>query len=151
MLQIIAIICVTHVLKTFRFRFRTFRWLEHTTPIFIALKTLKNCDLYIYQLAIHMFRHHRNLLPSNLPSISFINQSDIQNYNTRHVSDLHIAPTNTKLAGNTITTQGPIILNNMNAALKNCKSLATFKTCLKKYILDQYSSEIYNNMYASIV
>ena len=82
-------------------------WLEHTTPIFIALKTLKIHDLY--QLAIHMFRHHRNLLPLDLSSISFINQSDIHNYNTRHVSDLHIAPTNTKLAGNTITTQGPII------------------------------------------
>ena len=99
-----------------------------------------------------MFRHHLNLLlPSDLPSISFINQSDIHNYNTRHVSDLHIAPTNTKLAGNTITTQGPIIWNNMNAALKNFESLATFKTCLKKYILDQYSSEIYNNMHGSIV
>ena len=97
-----------------------------------------------------MFRHHRNLLPSDLPSISFINQSDIHNYNTRHVSDLHIAPTNTKLAGNTITTQWSIIWNNMNAALKNCKSLATFKTCLKRYILHQYSSEIYNNMYESI-
>ena len=53
-----------------------------------------------------MFRHHRNLLPLDLPSISFINQSDIHNYNTRHVSDLHIAPTNT---GNTITTQGPFL------------------------------------------
>ena len=89
-----------------------------------------------------MFRHHRNLLPSDLPTISFINQSDIHNYITRHVSDLHIAPTNTKLAGNTITTQGPIVWNNMNAGLKNCTSLATFKTCLKKYIFDQYSSEI---------
>ena len=81
-----------------------------------------------------MFRHHRNLLPLDLPSISFTNQSDIHSYNTRHVSDLHIAPANGKLEGNTITTQGPItIWNNMNAALKNRKSLAIFKTCLKKY------------------
>ena len=36
----------------------------------------------------------------------------------RHVSDLHIAPTNTNLAGNTITIQKPIIWNNMNATLK---------------------------------
>ena len=100
-------------------------WLEHTTPIFIALKELRIRDFYIYQLAIH--RHHRNLPPLDLPSISFINQSDIHNYNTRHVSDLHIALTNTKLAGNTITTQGPIIWNNMNAALKNYKSLVIIK------------------------
>ena len=99
-----------------------------------------------------MFWHQHNLLPLDLPSISLINQSEIHNYNnTGHVSDLHIASRNTKLAGNTITTQGPIIWNNMNVALKNCKSLASFKTCLKKYNLDQYSSKIYNNMYASIV
>ena len=72
-------------------------------------------------MVIHMFRHHWNLLPLDLPSISFIKQSDIHNYNTRHVSDLHIAPTNTKLAGNTVTTRGPIIWNKMmKAALKNC-------------------------------
>ena len=118
-------------------------WLEHTRPIFIALKTLKIRGLYIYQLVIHMFRHHRNLLPFRSP-FNLVHQpiGYSQLYNTRHVYDLHIAPTNTKLAGNTITTQGPIIWNNMNAALKNCKSLATFKTCLKKYILDQYSSDL---------
>ena len=78
-------------------------------------------------------------------------KTDIHNYNTRHVSDLHIAPTDTKLAENTFTTQGPIIWNKMNAALKNCKSLAMFKTCLKKYIIDQYSSEVCNSMYVSII
>ena len=68
---------------------------------------------------IHMFRHHRKLLPLDLPSISFINQSDIHNYNTRHVSDLHIAPTNPKLARNAITTQGPIIWNTPLSKIAN--------------------------------
>ena len=43
-----------------------------------------------------------------------------------------------------------ITWNDMNVALKNCESLAMFKTCLKKFILDQYCSEIYNNIHASI-
>ena len=37
-----------------------------------------------------------------------------------------------KLAEQNISTQGPIIWNNNNASLKNCKSLASFKTCLEK-------------------
>ena len=91
---------------------------------FYKLKKLQIRDLYIYQLAVHMFKYHHNLLLLYLPSISFIKQSDTHNYNTRHISNLHIAPTNTKLAENTIKTQGPIIWNKTNDALKNCKSLA---------------------------
>ena len=101
--------------------------LEHTTPLFIALKKLKIRDLYIYRLAIHMFRHHQNTFrsPFNLVHQP-IGYSQLQHATRFRCSYC------TKLAGKTITTQGPIIWNNMNAALKNCKSLAIFKTCLKK-------------------
>ena len=43
-----------------------------------------------------------------------------------------------------------ITWNDINVALKNCESLAMFKTRLKKFILDHYCSEIYNNIHASI-
>ena len=113
---------------------------------FYRLKKLKIRDLYIYQLTINMFRHHSNLLPLDLPSISFINQSDIHNYNTRHVSDLHIAPSNTNWQK--IPSQ---FWNKVNAALKNCKSLATFKTCLKYIFLINIALKSTNIMYVSIV
>lgn len=126
-------------------------WLEHTTPLFIALNKLKIRDLYTYQLAIHMYRIHHKLLPNDLPTFTFTIRSDIHRYNTRHASDLHIAPTDTKLAENTINTQGPIIWNIMNDNIKKCYSLPMFKTHVKNYILASYSSEICNNEYASII
>ena len=62
--------------------------------------------------------------------------------------DLHISPTNSLLANNTIRTQGPIIWNwnTLNHNIKTCRSLASFKNSLKKHILGQYNSEVTNNM-----
>ena len=98
-----------------------------------------------------MYRYHHDLLPSDLPDYHFINQSEIHNYSTRQAQDLHITPTNTMLAQNTIKTQGPIIWNTLKKSIKNCSSLATFKSALKKHIFGQYDSELTNNEYASIV
>ena len=63
----------------------------------------------------------------------------------------HIVPTNTQLAKNTIKTQGPLIWNTLNTHIKNSASLDQFKKSLKKHILNQYTSEIYNNEYASLM
>ena len=83
---------------------------------------------------------------------AFTIRSDFHRYNTRHASDLHIAPiSDTKLAENTINAQGPIIWNIMNDNIKKCYSLPMFKTHVKNYILANYSSEISNNEYASII
>ena len=98
-----------------------------------------------------MYRYHHDLLPPDLPNVSFTTQSEIHNYNTRQAFNLHIAPTNTQLANNTIKIQGPLIWNTMNISIKNCASLGIFKKSLKKHIFDQYTSEIYNNEYASIM
>ena len=64
--------------------------------------------------------------------------------------DLHIDPTNTKLAKNTIKTQGPMIWNSINKRIKNCNSLVSFKKSFKKFILDQYESNVTTNKYATL-
>ena len=38
-------------------------WLEHSTPLFLSLNKLKICNIYTYQLAVHMYHYHHNLLP----------------------------------------------------------------------------------------
>ena len=48
--------------------------------------------------------------------------------------DLHIDPTNTKLAENTIDTQGQMIWNSINKAIRNCCSLFLSKNPLEKII-----------------
>ena len=110
-------------------------WLAHTTPLFISLKKLKFFDIYSYQLATHMYRYHHDLLPPGLPNNHFPTQANIHDYNTRQANDLHVDPTNTKLALNNIKTQGPLTWNKLNIKIKNSPSLASFKTNLKKHIL----------------
>ena len=96
-----------------------------------------------------MYRYHRDLLSPGLPNNHFPTQANIHGYNTRQANDLHVDPTNTKLAQNNIKTQGPLIWNKLNMKIKNSPSLASFKTSLKKYILDQYNSSTVNNKHAS--
>ena len=43
-------------------------WLEHTTPLFLSLKKFKIRDIYLQQLAVHMYRYHHDLLPPGLPN-----------------------------------------------------------------------------------
>ena len=53
---------------------------------------------------------HHDLLPSGLQNNKFTVQCDTHNYNIRQALNLHIDPTNTKLAESTaIKIQGPMI------------------------------------------
>ena len=49
-------------------------WLEHTTTSFLTLNKLKIRDIYTYQLAIHMYRYHHDLLPPAFPNVTFTTQ-----------------------------------------------------------------------------
>ena len=66
-----------------------------------------------------MYRYHHDLLPPDLPNVTFTTQSEIHNYSTRQVLNLHIAPTNTQLAKNTrpLKIQGPLIWNTLNTSI----------------------------------
>ena len=52
------------------------------------------------------------------------------------------------LAQNNIKTQGPLTWNKLNIKIKNSPSLASFKTNLKKHILDQYEFSTIDTKYA---
>ena len=93
-------------------------WLAHKTPLFISLQKLRNFDIYSYQLAINMYRYHHDLLPPGLPNNHFPTQANINDYYTRQANDLHVDPTNNKLAQNNIKTQGPLTWNKLNIKIK---------------------------------
>ena len=95
-----------------------------------------------------MYCYHHDLLPPGLPNNHFPIQANIHDYNTRKANDLHVDPTNTKLAQNNIKTQGPLTWNKLNIKIKNSHSLASFKTNLKKHILDQYEFSTIDTKYA---
>ena len=54
-------------------------------------------QIYSYQLSIHMYRYHHDLLPPGLPNNHFPTQGNIHDYYTRQANDLHVDPTNTEL------------------------------------------------------
>ena len=115
-------------------------WLAHTDPLFESLNTLKLHDIYHFQLGLFMYKYHHNLLPPGLLDNTFFKTNvQIHHYNTRQAQDFHIDQTNTKLAENTIKTQGALLWNNMNPTLRNSPSLAIFKKRLKKTLISNYS------------
>ena len=65
-----------------------------------------------------MYRYHHDLLPPGLPNNQFPTQADIHDYYTRQANDLHVDPTNTKLAQNTIKTQDPLTWNKLHITLR---------------------------------
>ena len=70
-------------------------------------------------------------------------------YNTRQANDLHVDPTNTKLAQNNIKTQGPLTWNKLNIKIKIVLPLLHLKLILiKKHILDQYEFSTIVTKYA---
>ena len=115
---------------------------EHTTPLFHSLKILKLNDIYIYQVALLIFKNSNNCLP---PSISnnFKNRSEIHSHSTRSAYNIHIPLMRTSFAKRTILFQGPKIWNNLPRHITTISSIAIFKrtTCIKHYFLAYYQAK----------
>ena len=125
-------------------------WLAHTARLFISLKNFKKkitstpTNLLFICTVTTIIHSHRDYQNNHFPT-----QANIHDYYTRQANDLHVDPTNTKLAQNNIKTQGPLTWNKLNIKIKNSPSLALPKTNLKKHILDQYDSSTIDTKYAS--
>jgi hypothetical protein len=114
-------------------------WLSHTDPLFASLKTLKVYDIYKLQLAVFMYQHHNNLLPSHLIDETFFNTAyPAHSYETRHANTQFIKPTNTVLASNTSASQGPLLWNNIPTLIKTSPSIVSFKSKLKLRLIQCY-------------
>ena len=117
-------------------------WLSHTDPLFHSLYTLKLLDIYQFQLGTFMYKFHHNQLPPDLLNPNFfIRNVEIHSHDTRHALDFHIDITNTKLAENTIKTQGALLWNNLSASIKNSPSLPSFKKQFKRLLVSCYDTE----------
>lgn len=114
-------------------------WLAHTDPLFATLKTLKIYDIYKFQLAVFMYQHHNNMLPSDLIDETFFNTAyPVHNYETRNVNTQFIKPTKTMLAYNTSASQGPLLWKNIPTSIKT-STIASFKAKLKTCLIDCYN------------
>ena len=108
---------------------------EHTDPLFQDLQILKFEDIVKSETLKLMYKLVNDDLPTEISNKFQLNR-DIHNYNTRHNNDVHIAPTKTSKAFKSILHQGPELWSNLNNDIKVSTSLQSFKSNLKKYLVN---------------
>ena len=113
-------------------------YLANTDPLFHQLNTLKVNDINVIQTACFMYRFSVNLLPSNFNDIFSYNRN-IHNYPTRISNNFHITNPRISLTHRSIRHHGPDIWNSLPEHIKQSKSLSTFKTKVKNYLISNYS------------
>ena len=103
--------------------------LEHTSPLFYRYNILKVEDVYRYFICIHVFKSRNNR--------EFI--IDHQ-YPTRSRENAAIGFQRLTKSQQSVSFAGPNIWNQLPISIRQIKSFPKFKTCLKKYLIETYSS-----------
>ena len=113
-------------------------YLAHTDPMFNEHRLLKICDINYYQIAVFMYKFIHNNLPDRFCDM-FIRNNKINNYSTRSHDDFHVTNPKTIVACKSIRHCGPDIWNSLSVDVKNCSSLFSFKSTLKKKLYTSYT------------
>ena len=112
-------------------------YLEHTTPLFFKLKTLKVKDINKLQTALFMFKLKNNLLPLTFNNL-FTTNTSVHNYPTRNSQNYHLSNPKSLLAHRSIRHSGPDVWNALSDNLKSCKTKYSFKATMKRQMLSKY-------------
>ena len=101
----------------------------HTTPIFHRLKLLKFHDVYKYFISIHVFKARKKGLYTT-------DHSRPSRYRNLVLPSLH----RLTLTQHSVSYAGPKIWNHLPENVRSIDSLPRFKSFLKRYFLNKYSS-----------
>jgi len=112
---------------------------EHTDPIFKELKILRLEDIYKLNIAKYMFGIHT--LPVNINKI-VINNRQVHEHNTRNINNPHVRQRKTQVASKSFRHIGPLIWYQIPIAVKDSKSIKSFKSKYTKHILHGYSARL---------
>ena len=85
----------------------------NSDPLFKTLKILPVAKLYVYLVALFMFKYHHNLLPDIFTDMFSTNNST-HDYDTRFGKDLRIPLSTLTLRSKTINVRGVKIWNLVN-------------------------------------
>ena len=102
-------------------------YLDHTTPLFYDLNLLKLVDIHKFHASVYMFKRQFN---ENLT----VNH----NLNTRNRNELVPKFQRLSRTQQAISYVGPHIWNSLPTSIRNIPKLNTFKSALKRHLLDQY-------------
>ena len=118
---------------------RLYRRLLKLKPALAFLRNLHLLtvyDLFKLQLAVFMYRHQNNLLPSLFRDY-FITNASIHNYNTRSRFNIHHNSCNTNTKLHTVRFSGPKLWNSIDPSTRSINSLNSFKSAFKNICLKQ--------------
>ena len=107
---------------------------DHITPHINKLKWLKINNKYIFDVCMYIFKVTRNQLPNWLLTLPTVRE-----YNsriTRQLNNLLVPPTRTITGEKAIEVRGPKLWNNLPEEIRNSNSLSSFKSKLKKHLLE---------------
>lgn len=108
------------------------KYLDHTTLLFNSLKTLPFFQLIKFRTAIYMYKVFNKMLPLNLQHYFTIS---LNRYNTRNCGNFHLKKFRTTKKQLCISYSGVTIWNSIDATVKNCKTLTSFKYKYKQSLL----------------
>jgi hypothetical protein len=108
---------------------------DHSTPLFKKMNVFKLYDLIEQKSAIFMYKAHKYVLPNNL-QILFICNED--NHNTRQRNKFKQKYVRTKQKQMCMSVYGAKLWNSISKEIKNSKTLYSFKTTFKYYLLSKY-------------
>ena len=112
-------------------------WNSHTNPIFMKNNLLKLRELNVLQVGLFMFKFVNNMIPASFAHF-FVFNKDIHQHDTRIKNNIHQIQFRTNLRGSCIKVYGPKIWNSIPNAIKNLKTLYSFKKQFKKDLIQKY-------------
>ena len=108
-------------------------WTSHTYPLFQRLKLLTLSELYVFNVAIFMYKYHYGNVSAFIKMMFTLN-INVHSYGTRQLMELHLPLPKTDLFKRSVGFQGAKIWNKVLKQIDiNC-SLCTFKYRIKQCI-----------------
>ena len=112
-------------------------WYVHALPLFYQLNLLTLYDINKLQTASFTYLALHCLLPAPFKHYFQLN-SLIHEHNTRTSSALHSVYHSTSLRSYTIRIKAPSIWNSLNLDIKSAKTIYSFKTKYKYFLINTY-------------
>ena len=111
------------------------RKMDHTLPLFYNLNLLQLKDIYIYCVQLFMYKYHHGRLPPVFFDF-YVRNNSVHDYQTRQQNLFHVPLIRTQPLSKTVRVTGVTLYNLFNDLIGLGVSYETYKTHLKKYIIN---------------